>query len=177
MKNHPPCCASRRGFLAQACPAFIAGISGPGAPHWFEFQRREALGSVNAFIKDVIFGCSLFSCPVKNAVTPSIPQPSPFCAGNDVLIDNKFWSKAPEHPRDVVMRTIAMEICSWVPATYFLMYLSSLATIPPKLNIGNDPANPGGQNGLWVTVSTMGPSCTILFGLLKCCIYLGCQQA
>ena len=35
----------RRGFLAQACPVFIGGISGPGAPHWFEFQKRESLGT------------------------------------------------------------------------------------------------------------------------------------
>ncbi|CAK9025711.1 FO synthase subunit 1, partial [Durusdinium trenchii] len=37
----------RRGFLAAAVPVFVGGISGPGAPHWFEFQRRENLSGLH----------------------------------------------------------------------------------------------------------------------------------
>lgn len=36
----------RRGFLAQAVPGAIKGISGPGAPHWFEFRRRICWGAL-----------------------------------------------------------------------------------------------------------------------------------
>jgi hypothetical protein len=39
------------------------------------------------------------------------PQPSPFCEGNGTVIDSQFWPKAPEHPRDVVMRILASENC------------------------------------------------------------------
>lgn len=34
----------RKGFLVEAVPVMLTGIGGPGAPHHFEFQRRESLG-------------------------------------------------------------------------------------------------------------------------------------
>ena len=43
------CCALlyflRRDFLSGACPVAIQGMGGPGAPHHYEFCRREALGA------------------------------------------------------------------------------------------------------------------------------------
>ena len=34
----------RRGFLSGACPVMLQGTGGPGAPHHFEFNRRESFG-------------------------------------------------------------------------------------------------------------------------------------
>lgn len=34
----------RKGFLAQAVPVMLQGVGGPGAPHHFEFTRRECFG-------------------------------------------------------------------------------------------------------------------------------------
>ena len=34
----------RKGSLVEAVPVALRGIGGPGAPHWFEFHRRETLG-------------------------------------------------------------------------------------------------------------------------------------
>ena len=34
----------RRDFLAGAVPVTLQGMGGPGAPHHFEFIRRESLG-------------------------------------------------------------------------------------------------------------------------------------
>lgn len=34
----------RKGFLAAAVPIFLKGIKGPGAPHFFQFTQRRALG-------------------------------------------------------------------------------------------------------------------------------------
>ncbi|CAK9089209.1 unnamed protein product [Durusdinium trenchii] len=33
-----------KGSLVEAVPVALRGIGGPGAPHWFEFHRRETLG-------------------------------------------------------------------------------------------------------------------------------------
>ncbi|CAK9045691.1 FO synthase subunit 1 [Durusdinium trenchii] len=34
----------RKGFLSEAVPVALSGIAGPGAPHVFQFDRRESLG-------------------------------------------------------------------------------------------------------------------------------------
>ncbi len=39
----------RKGFLVEAVPIMLTGTGGPGAPHHFEFQRREALGFLDSF--------------------------------------------------------------------------------------------------------------------------------
>ena len=36
----------RKGFLSEGVPITIRGIAGPGAPHLFEFHRRESLSSL-----------------------------------------------------------------------------------------------------------------------------------
>ena len=41
----------RRGFLAEAVPIMLQGIGGPGAPHYFEFQKKLALGSLWVLVK------------------------------------------------------------------------------------------------------------------------------
>jgi len=59
-----------------------------------------------------MFYNSLFLGPMKKPKQNlDHPQPSPFCEGNGTVIDSQFWPKAPEHPRDVVMRILASEIC------------------------------------------------------------------
>lgn len=35
----------RKGFLSEGVPVAIRGITGPGAPHLFEFDRRESLSA------------------------------------------------------------------------------------------------------------------------------------
>ena len=34
---------SRKGFLSEGVPVALRGITGPGAPHLFEFDRRQSL--------------------------------------------------------------------------------------------------------------------------------------
>jgi hypothetical protein len=48
------------------------------------------------------------------------------------VIDSQFWPKAPEHPRDVVMRILASENCCWVTAHYFLILPMSLGNHTTK---------------------------------------------
>ncbi|CAK9000170.1 unnamed protein product [Durusdinium trenchii] len=36
--------AHRKGFLSESAPVMLTGVGGPGAPHHYEFQRRESLG-------------------------------------------------------------------------------------------------------------------------------------
>ena len=45
--------AARKEFLAGAVPVTLQGIGGPGAPHHFEFSRREDLGSL-ALLKKIL---------------------------------------------------------------------------------------------------------------------------
>ena len=45
----------RKGFLAEAVPVAIKGIAGPGAPHQFCFDRREALSNSDKNISSTLF--------------------------------------------------------------------------------------------------------------------------
>ena len=102
----------RRGFLAQACPVFIGGISGPGAPHWCEFQKRESLGTqVNLTVGFVYFHeMTLSSKSLRRWDHTQSPTGS-YIWGNGIEVDNKFWFRAPEHPEDVILRSLCCN--SW----------------------------------------------------------------
>ena len=45
----------RRGFLAEAVPVALQGVGGPGAPHWFQFNRRESLSFVISLLALFLF--------------------------------------------------------------------------------------------------------------------------
>ena len=46
----------RKGFLAAAVPVMLQGVGGPGAPHQFEFTRREMFGISPAIIASFFGG-------------------------------------------------------------------------------------------------------------------------
>lgn len=51
---------SRKGFLSEGVPVALRGITGPGAPHLFEFDRRQSLCPWAALVGFSLLGVDIF---------------------------------------------------------------------------------------------------------------------
>lgn len=99
------CFALRKGFCAASVPVMLSGIGGPGAPHYFEFQRRENFGcEAMRFSKFVL---PLFSPMHLWGSNSYLWLRNLWSQGCDNgVISDPYWkvAAADSHKADVVMR-------------------------------------------------------------------------
>ena len=101
----------RTGFLADSVPVTLTGIGGSGAPHYFRFERRVDTGES----LEGVCVCAR----VRLSLSFWVLCQSTGLRSNE--IENRWRQQFPEHPDDVILRTVASvstRVCVLPPPTF-----------------------------------------------------------